>query len=243
MNENKKSKIWVYAVVLFTSAFIVLLFTAYSQIKLNNNLSEYKSQVSSKENEVNKYQQNFSSAQEMNLKLNNEIKRLEEEISTVRALLTELANEKEKNEAISKRKKDAIDELLTLTELYLNGNAVECAGRLKSMDTADLEAKQLDTYNTLSAKAYAEAGNLLYNEGYALYNKGEYDEAREKLLLSHQYAPAQVFSDKCLYYLAYSEVKTGKNNLAVEHMNLLINHFPSSKYVKSAKQFINKYKQ
>jgi predicted lipid-binding transport protein (Tim44 family) len=39
MDENKKkSSVWLYAVILFFSAFIVLVFAGYSQIKLNKSL-------------------------------------------------------------------------------------------------------------------------------------------------------------------------------------------------------------
>jgi hypothetical protein len=51
MNDSKKSKLCVYAIILFNIAFIVLLFTAYSQIKLNENLNSYKNQVINKETE------------------------------------------------------------------------------------------------------------------------------------------------------------------------------------------------
>ena len=243
MNDNKKSKIWVYAVVLFTSAFIVLLFTAYSQIKMNQNLSDYKSLVYNKETEKNKFQQNFSSAQEMNAKLNEEIKMLQEENSQLKDDITELKNKQIGVEENLKVKSTAADELSNAITSYLNGKVIESAGLLKSIDADSLDEKAFQTYRTLLFKSHAEAGQLLLDEGFALYNKAQYSEATEKLRLSYQYAPAQSFSDKCLFYLAYSEVKGGNTITALEHMNLLINNYSSSKYMKSAKRFVEKYKQ
>jgi len=51
MYKNKNSKtLWVYAVVLFACAAIVLLWTGYSQIKINNYLQEYEDKLHDKEN-------------------------------------------------------------------------------------------------------------------------------------------------------------------------------------------------
>jgi len=243
MNENKKMKIWMYAVILFTSAFIVLLFTAYSQIKLNKNLNDYKSQVYNKETEKNKFQQNFSSAQEMNAKLNEEIKKLQEENNTLNMNIKNLEIEKVNTEETLKKKSAAVDGLSNALTIYLNGNVVECAGLLQNIDVSNLDAKSVETYNVLKLKANAEARKLLFDEGFALYNKAKYSEAAVKLLLSSQYAPSETFSDKCLFYLAYSEVKTDNKISAVEHMKKLISNYTSSWYLKSAKRFVEKYKQ
>lgn len=241
MDENKKSKIWVYAVILFTSAFLVLLFTAYSQIKLNRNLDNYKNQVSSKETEKNKLKQNFSSAQEMNEKLNEEIRKLDEENSTLKEAIVDLKSKNENIESALNKRSAAADGLSNAVTVYLNGNVVECAGLLKNIDVATLDAKAVEAYNSLALKVNGEAGKLLFNEGFALYNKAKYSEAAQKLLLSSLYAPAETFSDKSLYYLAYSELKSNNTTAALEHMNKLINDYPSSKYLKSAKRFVEKY--
>ena len=243
MNDNKKSKIWVYAVILFTSAFIVLLLTAYSQIKLNRNLNDYKNQISHKETENNEYRQNFSSAQEMNVKLNEEIKKLQEENAALKGDILELEKEKD---IINKESQDksAVEEALhTAFSVYLNGNIIECAGMMKKIDSSRLDARAADTYKLLMSKVYSEAGKLLFDEGFSLYNKAKYSDAAVKLQLSSEYAPGAAYSDKCLYYLAYAEMKSGNIVSAVEHMNKLTSNYPESRYLKNAKRFIEKYKQ
>lgn len=243
MIENKKSKIWVYAVILFMSAFIVLLFTAYSQIKLNKNLNDYKNQVYNKETEKNKYQQNFSSAQEMNAKLNEEIDKLKEENKSLKYNLENLKSDKYSIERLDSLENTAMAGLSTALTSYLNGNVVECAGLLNGINAAYLNTEAMEAYNILKTKVYAEAGKLLFNEGFSLYNRSKFSEAAEKLLLSVQYAPAEAYSDKCLFYLAYSEVKNGNTARGLEHMNDLIKNYPSSKYMKSAKRFVVRYQQ
>jgi hypothetical protein len=66
--KNGKGKVWVYAVVLFTSAFIVLILTAISQIRFNKNIDEYRDQISNKEIEKSKFQLNLNSVLEENTK-------------------------------------------------------------------------------------------------------------------------------------------------------------------------------
>lgn len=243
MNTNKKSQLWVYAVILFISAFIVLLFTAYSQIKLNQNLSDYKSQIYNKESEKNKVQQNFSSAQEMNAKLNENIKKLEEEITSLQNEANTLKEDIAGRDKTIQTTNDAFGGFSDAIMEYLNGNIVGCASLLKNVDTANLDTKALSTYQTMTQKVDAEAGKLLFDEGFALYNKAKYSEAAGKLLLSAQYAPSEKFSDKCLYYLAYAELKSDNKVLALEHMGKLVSDYPSSKYMNSAKRFLERYKQ
>lgn len=242
MNENKKSKIWVYAVILFTSAFIVLLLSAYSQIKLNKNLTDYKSQVYSKETENKKVQQNFSSAQEMNAKLNDEIKKLQDENNALKESKDSLETEKASIEEKDSNESKALDSLADVISAYLNGNVVESAGMVDAVNAANLEGKTAETYKTLYLKIKAEAGKILFDDGFELYDRAKYSEAAPRLLLSSQYAQNEEYSDKCLYYLANTEIKLDNKTSALEHMNKLIINYPESKYLKSAKRFVNKYK-
>ena len=243
MKENNKTKIWVYAVVLFTSAFIVLLFTAYSQIKLNKNLDDYKDQIHTEESEKNKYQQNFSSAQEMNEKLNGEIKKLQEENTKLVDEIESVKRELEEADTNFKKKRSAAAGYSKALTVYLSGNIVESAGLLKDVATSDLDGEALESYHVLVKKVNAEAGKILFDEGFSLYNKGKYAESTGKLLKSFEFAPVESFSDKCLYYLAYSEKKSGNSVTALEHMNKLVEKFPDSKYLKSAKRFIEREKK
>ena len=150
MNTNKKSQLWVYAVILFTSAFIVLLFTAYSQIKMNKNLDDYKSQIYYKESEKNKVQQNFSSAQEMNARLNEDIKKLEEEKTALQAEVSTLKEELGDREKMIQARNDAVGGFSDAIMEYLNGNVAACAALLKNVDISSLDSKSSTAYQTSS---------------------------------------------------------------------------------------------
>ncbi|HEX2945314.1 MAG TPA: tetratricopeptide repeat protein [Clostridia bacterium] len=241
MSENKKSNVWLYAVILFTSAFIVLLFAGLSQIKMNKNLSNYRSQVNTTESEKNKYQQNFSSAQEMNKKLNEQISALENETSVLKNVISNLNNDKTLQEAANQRKDQVEENFHNVLSVYLKGNVVEAAGLLSSVDYSFLTGKDLEAFNALDQKVRSEAGEVLFEEGYAAYNHKKYPEAAAKLGQSFGYAKKEAFSDKCLYYLAWAEKKTGNLTGAVEYMKQLVQEYSESRYLRSAKSFINRY--
>lgn len=243
MRENKKNSIWLYAVILFTSAFIVLLFAGYSQIRLNQNLNEYKSQVFNTETEKNEYLRNFASAQEMNAELNKQISRLEEEKADLKKGINDLVDEKAAIQDILRQKQEAANNLAKVMGIYLEGDVLSVVEKLKGVDVTALDEIMAQTFKMLEKKATAEAGKLLFDEGFSLYGNAKYDEAAEKLRLSFQYAPKEEFSDKCLYYLAYAKFKAGKRVEALEHMSKLVLDYPESSYMNRAKQFVSRYEK
>lgn len=240
--KNKKSNVWLYAVILFTSAFIVLLFAGYSQIRLNKNLDDYRSQVFSTETEKNEYLRNFASAQEMNEELNREIDQLEEEKEVLMKEISNMLDDKEDIEDILKLKQKAVASFANIFDVYLQGDAIRTAEQLKTVNVEDLDHEAAVTFQTLEKRVKAEAGKLLFDEGFSLYDRAKYTQAVGKLLLSFQYAPKEEFSDKCLYYLAYSKFKVGDKANALEQMERLIREYPESNYLYRAEQFVNKYK-
>lgn len=244
MNENRnvKAKIWLYAVILFTSAFIVLLMTAYSQIKLNRSIDDYKNQINSQESEKNKVKMSFASAQELNSKLQEKISQLEGELQKLKEETEQ--KEKSRQEALDQNEKilQAYSALGSLHKEYFNGNILECASYFKrGLDISLLDEKSQSNYNLLKAIVYKEAGEQLYEEGYVLYKKRDYSLAAEKLSLSASYAPDQEYSDDNLYYLAYSVYKNGDKGKAVEIMKLLLEKYPSTTFIRDAKRFISRY--
>lgn len=241
MKENKRASVWVYAVVLFTSAFIILLFAAISQIRINNDLDEYKSKVDSKETENNLVHENFLSAQEMNKRLNEKIDELDKNNQALKNENENLNSEIKNLDAKVIKRDESFETLIQALSAYQKGDEVGCAALIKKIDTAAINEEQVQIYNEIALEVYSEAGKKLFNEGYYLYKEAQYKEAIKNLLLSYEYAPRDVFSDKCLYYLAYSQMRADMTDEAVKHMNILIRDYPSSKYIKYAKDFIERY--
>lgn len=242
-NNNKKQSVWLYAVILFISAFIVLLFTAYSQIKLNKNLENYKNKVSTTETEKELYQKHFASAQEMNDELSKQIEDLEKENEELKQELTEIKQGKSDLE-FEYIKRTAANRLLSKAlVIYMDGDPAEAFDVLEKVDAEDLDEESVHAYDILKKKAGYEAGLKLFNEGYDLYRRAKYEQAASTLDRSYSYAPDEEFSDKCLYYRASAELKAGDESSAVASMKLLITRFPDSDYLARAKKFVSKYEQ
>ena len=240
--KNEKSKVWIYAVVLFTSAFIVLLLTAYSQIKLNNNLSNYKDKFFSTESEKNKFQLNFTSAQETNNKLNEEIEKLKAEKKDITEKYDHSVKEKTQSDENNKKTLQEYDKLSSAQVLYLNEKYVDAALILtKEIDISLLDDKAKELYAVMLEKTIIMAGNELYQQGYEFYKKKDFASAIQKFSQALEISASDKSSDSWLYYLALSENKSGKVEKAVEHMGSLVSKYPDSTYFKRAKYFYEQH--
>lgn len=241
MNKNNSRKtIWIYAVILFTSAFIVLIWTGYSQIKFNKNIEDYKSRLSNKEIESNKFQYNLSSALAENKKLVDEINNLSEKLSEIEKknenLERELTGIKNKNSSTL----SSYEQVLKADNEYNNGNIRESVLILLRIDTFHLSEQALNKYYDLINKTYKKAAHLFYREGYNSYKKKEYDKAIENLELSLRLANKEYFSDDSYYYIAYSNYNLNNKEQSKEALNNLITEYPESSYYNEAKDLLEK---
>lgn len=240
MSENNgKAKLWVYAVVLFTSAFIVLLITAYSQIRINRNITDYQNQIFAKENEKNQFMINYKTASE-------EIARLEQEVDSLNKTVTgnkdEIDKLKEEQTSLNARMEEITGayELLAAAEEELDkGNIVNSAEiLLDKLDATLLSANGNIRYEKLKEATYKKASSLLYRQGYERYTKKLYSQAAESLIKSIRLSNIEYFTDDCYYFLAYCEYRTGNNEKAKEYLNTLLNGFPKSSYNADASRLL-----
>jgi len=234
--QNGKAKIWMYAVVLFTSAFIVLLLTAYSQIKFNKNINEYRNQIYSKENEKNNFQINLNTALEDNMKLNNDFKLLEAELSKISAKLEEYKQENSDLQTKSKNALDTYENLLLAEKKYNERDYSGSAEILKQKtDSTFLSGNGLDKYLYLTGKAYSKAALKLYSEGCRYYKGKMYPEAIDSFNKSLEYASDEYYSDDCYYFLAYSEYMQSNMEEARTYVNMLLEKYPDTNYEDNAR--------
>lgn len=239
MNNNDKKTVWIYAVILFTSAFIVLLITAYSQIKVNKNIDEVKDKLGSTEREKSAFQMNLSSALAENKRLNEKIQILEKEIEDLKNneenLEQEIINIKEENLL----KFENYEKLIKADMYYYNGDVKGCSLILTkeiNKDHLEYDAKKL--YQKLLDKCINKAALEFYNDGYEYYKNKDYDKAIESLKNSLSLVDNDYFSDDCYYIIGYSYFRKGDLNAAKDAMNTLINKYPDSTYKKDVEDFI-----
>lgn len=237
--NNDKKKVWIYAVVLFTSAFIVLLLTAVSQIKLNNNIDEYKTQIYTKEKEKSDFQLNLNSSQNENKKLQQELKKVKGEISSGQQVLEEEKNRYREMEELHKKILISYEKLLKAENEYAHDNYVSCATiLLKECDVKNFDAEALKRYSALKADSYGKAAKTLYLEGLKKYKSKNYAGAINDFQLSAELNSTDYFSDDCYYYIAYSQYKLGKYDLVEKAVNKLLASYPTSSYAEDVNDLL-----
>lgn len=238
MSENNKGKIWVYAVVLFTSAFIVLLITAFSQLRFNKSIENYRLQISDSESEKNKFLINLNSALDQNMKLEQQIKELEEELKKLEEKVSEL-------ETVNSRLADernnvnrAYELLLLAFDDFNKGNFVSCAERLTEINTSYLDDSGRKQYGYLVSRSYTKAAHELYSQGYGYYKKKNYALAVENFRRSLKFASDEYFVDDCYYLLGLSEYMLGNMENAKTAFKTIVEKYPDGSYLDAAEDYL-----
>lgn len=222
-NKNEKKQIWMYAVILFTGAFIILLLTAYSQVKFQNNISEYQNKLSSEEKAKINVVTNLNTVLKENEKLKADIeayklKIVDEEKKT--------AIEEEKRVEVEKKYSEEntnADKMIIALEYFSKRDYVNCAIILKyEINQNFLSSKATQSYNNLVENTYGKASKLLYLEGYRNFKKGNYSEAIISLNRSIDLSKKnEYYIDDAYFYLANSYYKTSN----FEEAKKIINSF------------------
>ncbi len=240
--KNEKKQIWMYALILFTGAFIVLLLTAYSQVKFQNNISEYQNKLSSEEKAKINVVTDFNAAVKENERLTKEIESLrskvvesEQQIATEEAKSVEL--ETKLNNTIN-----ANNLLLAANDFYNKNDYVACAITLKyDINTEFLSVKAKESYNELVSKSFKKASQLTYKKGYIEYKNTNYNGAITNFKRAIDFSQKdEYYVDDAYYYLARSYYKTSKFNEAKELIHSFINEYPKSTFVDDMKELYNK---
>ncbi len=241
-SKNEKKQIWMYALILFTGAFIVLLLTAYSQVKFQNNISEYQNKLSSQEKAKINAVTDFNSAVKEN-------KRLKTEIEALRSKLVEseqeLATEEEKSADLQSKynnEASASELLMTAQAAYINEDYINCAVALKfNINTSYLSPKALQLYNELVTNSYAKASQLLYREGYKNYRKKNYTEAIISLTRAIDFSQKnEYYIDDAYYYMANSYYKTANYAEAKKIIDSFLVNYPKSSFTRDMKALSKK---
>lgn len=236
-SKNEKKQIWMYALILFTGAFIVLLLTAYSQVKFQNNISEYQNKLSSQEKAKINAVTDFNSAVKEN-------KRLKSEIDALRNKLLQseqqLAAEEEKSSDIQIQYKNATgaaDLLMKAQDDYIKEDYISCAVNLKfNINTAYLSNSALQLYNELAKESYSKASLLLYREGYGNYRKKNYSEAILNLSRAIEFSEKnEYYVDDAYYYMANSYYKISNIDGVKKTIGEFFINCPKSSFTKDMK--------
>lgn len=232
MNHDvkKQKKLWMYAMVLFACAFIVILVTGYSQIKSKNNLYDSTKKVTSEQQKNERFEQNLNSA-------NKKIDELKKQIET----------EKLNNDVLSDKVVEYMETvnsynaLIKADEAYKNNNFINCALLLKTKCISKLlSGEAMKIYKKLFDSTVAKAAESLYYKGYNYYINGQYGNAVKSLEKSLLLKGKEYYSDDCYYFIAESYYNLGNKEKAKIAAKNLIKKFPDSYFVSDAKSLLKK---
>jgi len=236
-NKNEKKQIWMYALILFAGAFIVLLLTAYSQVKFQNNISDYQNKLTSEEKAKINVVTDFNAAVKEN-------KRLTAEIETLRSKLVEseqkIATEEMKGvelETSNNKKIVSMNLLLVAYEYYNKEDYISSAITLKyDINTELLSIKAKESYNDLVLKSFGKASQLLYGDGYRNYRSENYGEAILSFNRAIDFSQKnEYYIDDAYYYLAKCYYKTSKFDEAKTLILSFVDNYPKSTFVRDMK--------
>lgn len=230
-NKKFKKAIWMYAVVLFTSAFILLLFTYYSQNKLDKNLNDYINKLSIEEKKKISFQTDLFSVTEDNKDLKNQIDSLKKELKDLKNNKDNSDIEQAKFKEIYHNSVKAYENLIYAENEYLKGNIIECAEiLLNNCDHTFLDINALEKYNNLVNKTFFNASQKLYVKGLENYKNSQYKEAVDSFKESISFSKENYLTDDCYYFIAYSYFNMGNKELAKNNLEILIKDYPDSSY-------------
>lgn len=232
----------MYAVILFTGAFIILLLTAYSQVKFQNNISEYQNKLSSQEKAKLTAVTDLKSALKENERLNKELESLrnklvesEQEIATQNAKTTDM--ESKFNSMVS-----ATDALVRAMDYYNQKDYVNSAVILKyDVKLEYLSTQGLNTYNDLIEKCYGKASLQFYRDGYKNYKNKNYAGAIINLNRAIDFSKKnEYYIDDAYYYLAASYYKSSNYNDAKRIISAFQTDCPKSEFTKNMRNLLEK---
>ena len=243
MNKKIKGKktVWFYAVILFTSAIIVLFVTTLSQIRFNKNIFEYKQKISTGQQEKEWIKSNLQEMVEENKKLILQIDEIEEEKKSLQNKNQENIKKLEKCRENEAKIKEAYEKLEKAHDRFLKDEIIESSLILYyEIDKSGLSYYGKKAYDELSKKCFLKASKKLYEEGYKLFIQKEYSEAIEKFMFSVQLQNNQYYSDDCYYFAGYAEYNQGKYENASMYMHILLDKYPESNYIDDAQYLLRK---
>jgi hypothetical protein len=189
--------------------------------------------LSDKQKEYNTFQHSLSSALVENKKLNDDLNKLDEEMARLKvkneSLQKDISNIKDNKEKYL----NSYEILLKADEYYSKGFIKECSQVLiNEVDYHSFNKYALNKYYSLLNNTRDKAAKLFYKDGYRSYKEGNYEESIKNLEFSLKLVDNEYFSDDCYYYIAHSQFRLNKKDLAKEAINMLLTKYDDSSYKK-----------
>lgn len=235
--KGEKNTIWIYAVILFSCAFMILLLTFYSQEKLQNNTEKLSSKISVVSKANQQTVTNLKTARDQNKKLQEEIESLQKQLD----------EEKKKASDSETTFKSQIDELSKQNSTdtgvanavfyYLNKDIVRSADSIVNLDKSTLTGDDIKLYDLIAQKTFYAAAHYYYSRGYNSYSKKNYSDAINMFKKTITFEGVFYFTDDSYMLMANSYFYNGDKDNAKKAFEELVSKYPESEYSKTSESF------
>ena len=238
---NQKTRfLWIYSIALFTVALALICISAFTQNRISRDAANYKQVADQHKGMFEGAKSNIATLTDENQQLKLEVAELtkrqneiEEQLKTSNEYANKANEEKLKIQQMSDNLTDA--KACYEKKLYKEGAAL-----IKVIDPQLLGPKNQEIYNNIADTLLKKASMEHYNAGYKQVVAKKYDQAYENLQKSLEYKDQEVYSDDALYYSSVCQIELDNKDAAEQTLNRLVNDYPSSTYVKAAKNLLDK---
>lgn len=130
------------------------------------------------------------------------------------------------------------EDMLDAVNAYLAGDYVTAAQALANVDEKVIQTETFaDVYTAVRKDVGTRAINELYEDGYAAYSLGDYENAKELFLKAYKINQDHT---GVLYYLGRSYQRLGDSDSGRPYFQEIIDRFPNDYYYQYAKQYIDR---
>jgi len=174
---------------------------------------------------------------------------IEDAVDKVKAEYQAKIDELEKKiDSLREEKESAIEQvdylksslrLYEIESLYRNKDYQAAADMLLLMKTVEFRDAEKETFDKLYKTVMPLAAKSAYDQGYKLYNSRKYQESLKSFKKVEMYDPDFNKMDAVLYYMGRCHQFAQDSRTAVALFQKLIDNYPKSGYLKSAKARIN----
>ena len=132
----------------------------------------------------------------------------------------------------------AYEALLSAYVAYIGNDFITAGASLETVDSAQLSAKAVETYNALMTAVTGPYYEALYSAGYSSYTSENFPDAIDKLLKIVSKDPA--YRDGyATYYLAQAYRKSGNVEAAKPYYQYIIDNYPGTQRANTSKNYVN----
>lgn len=238
---NKKTRfLWIYSIALFTVALGLICISAFTQNRLSRDAANYKQVLDQQKGIVEGAQTSISTLTDENEQLKSKVNELTQKQKEMEDQLK--ASNDNANKATEEKLKiqQMSDNLIDARSCFERKDYQRGAALIKQIDPQLLGPKNQEIYNSISDNLLKKAAGEYYNIGYKSFIAKKYDQAYENFQKSLEYKDQESYSDDALYYSSVCQIQMDRKDVAQETLNRLVNDYPSSTYVKAAKNLLDK---